>query len=414
MRNGNIGTETPVREDVLLVRNSLKVCMHVRGVARTDGRVMREATALAANGFAVSILDREEDSTRPLQEDVAGVRLVHTFVAKSAFLARFKPVFLLVKLLEHLSLAYRLTRLSADTYHAHDWMALPACYLAARLQRKTLVFDAHELPLSELVNTRWSGFKGPLTSMMRVMVRYCSATITVSSPIAQEIRERFRAQNVILVRNVHRYQAALPGNCLRQFLNLDSSTRIALYQGNIQADRGLHILVHAAKFLEPDIVIVMMGKGIGGAPTQLEALALSEKVAEHIKIVPPVPYDELLEWTASADIGLILYPPDYSLNVKMCLPNKLFEYIMAGLPVLATQLDAVIDILETYKIGKTVSSTNTEEVGTAISTLLADHTALAQMRQNALQAAQNDLCWEKEQENLVHLYHTFIKKALAI
>ncbi len=382
--------------------------MHVRGVARIDGRVMREATALAASGFAVSILDKEEDSMRPVQEDIAGVRLIHTFVSKSSLVARFKVLLLLAKLVEHLSLAYRLTRLSADVYHAHDWMALPACYLAARSQRKTLVFDAHELPLAEIVGTRWSSFKGPLTSMMRAMIRYCSATITVSPPIMQEIRERFRARNIILVRNVHRYQAALPSNCLRQLLNLDTSTRIALYQGNIQADRGLHVLVQAARFLEPDIVIVMMGKGVGEAPAQLEALALSEKVADHIKIVPPVAYDELLEWTASADIGLILYPPDYSLNVKMCLPNKLFEYIMAGLPVLATQLDAVADILDTYKVGRTVSSTNAEDVGTAISTLLADRTLLEKIHQNALEAAQDDLCWEKEQASLVRLYQRFV------
>ena len=278
MKNGTTTTEVSVEHSVSDVLSPLSICMHVRGAARTDGRVMREATALVESGFAVSILDIEQDYTRPTQEDVAHVRLVHTFVSKSSFAVRFRSLLLLMKLIEHFSLAYKLTRIPADVYHAHDWMALPACYLAARLRRKALIFDAHELPLAELTDTRWARFKSPLTLMIRMMVRYCSATITVSPPIIQEIQEHFHAHNLVLVRNVHRYQTTLPSNRLRQLLNLDSATRIALYQGNIQAGRGLHVLVQVAKFLEPNIVIVIMGRGIGETSTQLEALALNEGV----------------------------------------------------------------------------------------------------------------------------------------
>src|SRR5205823_11753156 len=150
--------------------------------------------------------------------------------------------------------------------------------------------------------------------------------------------------------------------------------------------------------LEQNKVIVLMGKGIGSTSVELEALASREGIADRVKILPPVPYEELLEWTASADIGLIVYSPDQSLNVKMCLPNKLFEYLMVGLPVLATPLDAVTDILRSYNVGRVVPSLNPEDIGVAINEMLAEQDTLASMRRNALEAVQHDLCWEKESQ----------------
>ena len=131
--------------------------------------------------------------------------------------------------------------------------------------------------------------------------------------------------------------------------------------------------------------------------------------AERIKIIPPVAYSELLEWTTSADVGLILYPPNYSLNVKMCLPNKLFEYVMAGLPILATQLDAVSEILQQYRIGRVIPSLTPSTIATDINRLLADTGALAVMRRSALEAAQGDLCWETEQRQLIAVYTKFLQ-----
>jgi glycosyltransferase involved in cell wall biosynthesis len=147
---------------------------------------------------------------------------------------------------------------------------------------------------------------------------------------------RYKARQVTLVRNTPIYQAVEKNDRLRQYLGLGPEVRIALYQGNIQEDRRLDTLVRAAKFLERDVVLVLMGKDMRKTVSKLQVQAIGEGVAERVKSVPPVPYEELLEWAASADIGLIIYAPDHSLDVKMCLPNKLFEYMMAGLPVLAT------------------------------------------------------------------------------
>jgi glycosyltransferase involved in cell wall biosynthesis len=233
------------------------------------------------------------------------------------------------------------------------------------------------------------------------MMPRCSAVISPSPPLVKELQRFYGGPTAALVRNIPPYQPPVSSDRLRRYLNLDPKVRIALYQGSLGNDRGLDILVRAARFLDPDIVIALMGKGESQAV--LEALITREGVGDRVKFVPPVPYVELLNWTASADIGLIIYRPQ-SANVPMMLPNKLFEYLMAGVPVLASPLEAVVDIINTYEVGSIVRSLDPEEVGHAMSALLADHKALGRMRRNALAACQRELRWDVESQQLIQLY----------
>ncbi len=156
------------------------------------------------------------------------------------------------------------------------------------------------------------------------------------------------------------------------------------------------------------MVIVMMGNGRKEIVSQLEALIISEEVADRVKIIPAVPYEELLDWTASADIGLTILPPDYSLSIRWCLPNKLFEYLMAGLPVLSSRLDAVAEIISTYDVGQVFSSLDPEDIGAAINTMLGDSAALDRMHHNALETMRDEVNWEKESLQLIHLYRKIL------
>ncbi len=396
-------SDTAVDKDVIVVQSPVNVCMHVREVARVDVRVLREARALVEEGYAVTIVDVERDRTVPLEEDFDGIHVKHIMKPHWHTPVRM-PWRLLRSAEKFIYSTLTMIRISADIYHAHDVKALPACYITAMVHRKPLIFDAHELPLNELDRSGWHRLRTLLTRLLTRIIARCSGVITVSPPIAQEICKRYQTSNVTLVRNILAYQAVPKSDRLRQHLGLGSEVRIALYQGNIQADRRLDRLVHAAAFLERDIVIVLMGKKYGETASELEALAAREGVADRIKILPPVPYAELLEWTASADAGLIIYSPDHSLNVQMCLPNKLFEYLMAGLPVLATPLDAVAEILANYDVGRIVPSLVPADVAAAINAMLEDRVALERMHHNALHAVQQDLCWEQERQQLIHLY----------
>jgi len=232
--------------------------------------------------------------------------------------------------------------------------------------------------------------------------------------MALEIYNRYSIPQVTTIRNLPPYRRVQKSDRLQQFLGLSSDIRIALYQGYLQPDRQLDRLIHAAAFLEQNIVIVMMGKSYKTTQPELEALIASEGVSDRVKIVPWVPYAELLDWTASADIGLTIFPVDYAPDhVKAFLPNKLFEYLMVGLPVLASPLEAVAEVIRTYDVGQVLSSLAPADIGTAINAMLADHDALARMHQNTLEAAQGEFNWEKESPQLVQLYHEIVSTTQA-
>lgn len=384
----------------------VKVCMHVRGTARTDERVMREAAALQYANFVVTILDIEEDLLCPTEEGIRGIHVKH--IRKPNWLkpVASRPLRLLLSVQKVVYTTVKLIQTPTDVYHAHDDNALAACYIAALWHRKPLILDAHEFPLNNIIHKRWLNML--VTGLFGLMVRRCTEIITVSPSIVQEMYRLYHVSNVSLVRNIAYYQKPLKSRRLHQYLNLRSDIRIALYQGNLQDNRNLDTLVRAGAFVAEDIVIVLMGKGIGATQARLEALILDEGVGNRVKIIPPVPYAELLQWTASADIGLITFAPNYSTSIRMCLPNKLFEYLIAGLPVLATPLDAVTEILKRYDVGQIVSSLSPADIGTAIEAMLAEKRPLARMHHNALAAAQKELCWEQERLRLIHLYRNIM------
>jgi len=404
-----IDIDTSQTEGSFLLHTPIRLCMHVRGVVRLDHRVMREATALRDAGFAVTILDFEDDLTRPAEEDLGGIHVKHMVKPNWLLPARSRVGHLLKSTQKLVYTTIQLIRMPADIYHAHDDNALAACYIAARWHRKLLIFDAHEFPLNSLIDKRRSWLSALFINLFTRMIRNCAGIITVSSPIAQEICHLYHIPKVSLIRNLPIYQALPKSDRLRQHLDLSPGVKVALFQGNIDPNRGLDKLVHTAKFLDRDIVIVIMGKGIGVTLSELEALAESEGVTDRIRIIPPVPYEELLNWTASADIGLIVSSPDYSLNVRMSLPNKLFEYLMAGLPVLSSQLPAIAEVINTYDVGQIVSSLVPAEIAAAINAMLEDQAALERMHHNALEAAQHELSWEKEQRKLLRLYYDLLE-----
>ena len=93
----------------------------------------------------------------------------------------------------------------------------------------------------------------------------------------------------------------------------------------------------------------------------------------------------------------------------MYLPNKIFEYMMAGLPFLSSQVDAVAEVINTYDVGQIVSSLVPAEIAAAINAMLEDQAALERMHRNALEAAQHELSWEKEQRKLLRLYYNVLE-----
>ena len=210
--------ETVVVNDTTAVLSSFRVCMHVLGEARDDPRVMREATALVEEGFAVSIVDIEGDCNRAVEEEIRDVHVKHIIMPSSFITARFTKWALVRAAQIVIRSTLRLIQTPADIYHAHDVSGLPACYLAALLRRKLLIFDAHELPLNDISSTLFTRMKPLLARLLAGALSYCAGVITVSAPIAQEIHKHYHVPTVSLVRNALAYQQPSKSDRLRQQL----------------------------------------------------------------------------------------------------------------------------------------------------------------------------------------------------
>lgn len=405
-------TDTNRVKQNAIITSPVKVCLHVLRRSRTDVRAMRTGTRLLHEGFSVSIIDVEHELDGPDEEEINGIHM-HHIIMPGWYSSRRSGLLFFITALKTFSLSlYWLFRCRADIYHANELTALPASYIVAKLRRKPLVYEAYELhyPLPETSIGFWRRSAKLLVRFLRMTLPGCAGVIATTPYYAKEMEKQFHIPKVTLVRNIPQYKLIEKTDLLRQHLRLDSNTRIALYQGRLQRNRGLEKLVYSAPFLEPGVVIVMMGEGVGNTQANLEALIASIGVADRVKIIPPIPnYDDVLEWTSSADLGLILYTASYSLAVKLILPNKLFEYIMAGVPVLATDLTAIEEVINRYEVGRIVRSINPEELGLAINSMLGDREAMVRMSQNALDAAKRDLNWEKESSQLIQLYQNILQ-----
>ncbi len=397
----SLSTATAPAKGTTTAKSPMKVCMHIVAEGYSTVRMMCTSTTLAEAGFTVSVVDLVVKRTAPLEENIGNVHMKHLIVPNWQTARRFGLWFFIIAVKTFILSILRLIQARADIYHATELTALPACFIVSRLLRKPLIFEIYDLPFptpyTGVAFWRWMG-----PYLYALLLPYCAEVIVTSPLHTQEIRKRYHVPTVTLVRHVPRYQVVKEGDRLRKHLGLSPDTRIAIYQGSLCPERGLDILVHAAPFLERNIVIVIKGKGSDQA--LLEMLITNAGVADRVKIIPPVPYEEMLDWIGSADIGLIVHPPDFSLNTQTLLPQKLFEYLMAGLPVLSSELDAAVDVIKAYDVGQILHSRAPSDVARAINTMLANQTALARMHQNALHAVQENLCWEKEKEAFILLY----------
>jgi len=406
--------DNAVKEKIMTAKAPIKVCMHILRDARNDVRSLRAGTTLVQEGFDVSIIDVEHDRSRPVKEDLRGIHLRHLIIPAWHSSRRSEIRFFITSLHTFMLSITWLLQSRADIYHATELNALPACCIAAALRRKPLVYEAYELhiPYPETSVVFWRRCGKLIMHYLAIVLPRCAGVIATTPLYAEEMKKRFHLREVTLARNIPPYRIVEKNNLLRRHLGISAEIRIALYQGRLQRNRGIDKIIRAAAFLEPGNMIVIIGDGPDKAyQACLGSLIVSEGVADRIKIIPPIPvYEELLDWTVSADMGLILYTPGYSLAVKLILPNKLFEYIMAGVPVLATQLDAVEEVIKTYDVGCIVPSIEAEDIGTAINTMLADRDMLTRLSRNALDAARHDLYWEKESLQIAQLYKDIVAK----
>ncbi len=357
-----------------------------------DSRVRRESGTLAAMGHEVIVLELASD--RAADENLDG------FVRRSCLPSpaiRRLP-FRLYRIAFMLKFVKEIAALRPDVVHAHDVAMLLPGVVGARLVGAQLVYDAHELATSVPYRERvWARL---VAVIERVVITRCSAVITVSDGIAARLRDRYALRvTPSVVRNVSALEAGGTGG-LRRRLGLGADALLVLHQGAPAPGRGCEVLLDALTRL-PDVHLAFLGDPETGYGEQLEASIRERRLQARVSTLPSVPLSRLLANTAEADVGVTLLQ-DTCENHRLALPNKLFEYIAAGVPVIASALPEMQKLVGAYGIGWCVAPDDPAQVAAAIEHALASR-ADPELRQR-LRRASEALSWELEQRVLIELY----------
>jgi glycosyltransferase involved in cell wall biosynthesis len=297
----------------------------------------------------------------------------------------------------------------ADVYHGHDLNALPAAFEARRRHGGRLVYDSHELFLEAGATARQPAWARRIVA--RLERRWSSdadAVVTVNESIAGELRRRYGVKRTAIVRNCPPRWTPTPGaeGLLRTAVGVGPGVPIVLYHGGFLPDRGLDRLAEAvlSQGLE-DVHLVYLGFGPGQA--ELEALAASPRASGRVHVLPAVSPDDLLAWVAGADVAAMPNQP-VTLNEQYSTPNKLFESLAAGTPILSSDTPerrAIVLEDPLGPLGVVCDATDPASIAGAIRELLdlpADERAA--LRARCRRAAAERLNWETEAEGLLELY----------
>jgi len=378
-----------------------------------DSRVLREAEALSRLGFQVSILGMIGEGAPPSEERSGATILLCRKWKATSWVERKEGRAWEIphKLLEAFQYLIFSRRGEGEIIHAHDLDTLPFAFLAARRCRAKLIYDSHELYLEQWPESSSLPFSSLLLPLLRslegFLIRRADATMTVNESIARELSRRYSIPPPLILRNCA--AAALEETdavSLRHRLGLSQEDRIVLHTGALNArGRALKELVLAFRNLKPEIHLVFLGRG--RMEKALKDLAQAEALEGRVHFLPPLLPEELTGAMKEADLASVMMKVEGSLNNLYSLPNKLFEAIAAGIPVVASDLPEIAKVVRSYEIGLLCNAEDPEEIARAIEEALSPD-RYASFKGN-LKRAQQELNWGRESQKLVNLYQGLMK-----
>jgi glycosyltransferase involved in cell wall biosynthesis len=292
----------------------------------------------------------------------------------------------------------------ADLFHGMAYMGIPIALDLAGRRNAAVVYDARDIYVDAANLARMpTWMRRAIGWAERRWARRASRVVTVNEPYAEVMARRWGIGLPLIVMNCA-YRTPAPATRPRRFhdaLGLPAETRVVLSQGGFSRDRGIEQLIEAIPSI-PGAALVLLGYGVLEA--ELRARAAEPALAGLVHVLPAVPPVELLDWVGSADVVAMPIQPT-TLNHRLTTPNKLFEAIAVGVPVVASDLPGMAPTVREAGAGLLVDPTDPAAIAAACRELLAEPAAAAaERRARILAAAHETYNWESQLERLVAEY----------
>jgi len=372
-----------------------KAIVSVTNDLYTDQRVNRTCTLLYDLGFEVVLVGREKRTSACLDARVyKTIRFKLLFEKGFLFYACF-----------NLRLFFYLLFHKSDLLVSNDLDTLLPNFLISRLKGIPLVYDSHEYFTGVPEIQQRPFVKKVWTSIEQMIFPKLKHIITVNDSIARLYKKEY-GKELLVIRNIPA-RGITDKIKSRTELGLPEDKKIVLLQGaGINVDRGAEEAVMAMlpQYGLQDVVLYIIGDG--DVINTLKKMVLENALRDRVIFMPRKLYDELINFTANADIGLTL-DKDTNINYRYSLPNKIFDYIHAQIPVLASPLVEVKNIVEKYQIGVLTDNFEPQHIAQKISYMLNDKKNIEFWKKN-LKIASRELTWENEQKELINVFKQYL------
>jgi len=374
-----------------------------------DGRVLRQIDFAALAGYEVTVVgwghldkDRPHVTMRPVQKItlprgariMQAARMMAGRITPSMFERWYwaKP--------DHHQALQAVVASQPDLIHANEAIGLPLAIEAARRTGAKVLFDAHEYA-TELHSDffSWRILARPLYDyIIRTYAPLSDAMITVSEPIAHQYEKNFHIPKVEVIRNVPAYRAY-------SFRPTQPGHIKLIHHGAAVSERKIELMIRALAYTESRFSMDFMLVPV--TPGYVEMLQKEAKrlAPNRIQFLPPVTPDNISSIIHTYDVGVFLLEPS-TFNHAMALPNKLFEYIMAGLAVVISPTPAMKDLVERYQLGVVAADYSPEALAQAINSLTPQ--AIDLMKKRSLDAAK-ELNADREMTQLLAIYRRILE-----
>ena len=286
----------------------------------------------------------------------------------------------------------------AAVWHCHDLNTLAVGVRCKRKRPGTrLVYDSHELATERSRMTRRARRRAGRAE--RQGLRHVDEGIWTTRTRAEYIVRRYGIRFPTLIHNVPEMLEVEQGWDLHERLQIPADRRILLYQGSIQEFRGIEESIEAVTMLERCVLVII---GYGYHRPMLEDMVHRRGLDDLVRFFGPIPNDELLYYTASADVGLCVIRGQ-SLSYRWSMPNKLFEYMMAGIPVVASDFEEMGRVVREEGVGTVCDPDDPQSIAAAVRAIVDDPEAEARFRA-ATRVAITRYNWDHEEQKLLALY----------